>query len=111
LRGGKPRRIKALRADRKPTESRPFANDSPRAGAYAGLHFIKPFAGRTVMILSLEPNYPSARQYVLKLHRDARPGANQFFGRVESIVSGHSFEFRSTEELVAGLVGLALDGL
>ena len=63
------------------------------------------------MILSLEPNYPSARQYVLKLHRDARPGTGEFFGRVENLVSGHTFEFRSADELIAGLVGLALDEL
>jgi hypothetical protein len=60
------------------------------------------------MILSLEPNYPSARQYVLKLHRDAKPNNGRFFGRVESIATGHSFEFRSMEELVAGLAGLAM---
>ena len=60
------------------------------------------------MILNIEPTYPSARQFVLKLHRDAAPGRGQFFGRVESLVSGNSFDFRNADELVAGLLFLAL---
>jgi hypothetical protein len=60
------------------------------------------------MTLKLEPSYPSARQFVLKLHRDAQPGPGRFFGRVESLVSGQSFEFGNADELVAGLVWLAL---
>jgi hypothetical protein len=59
------------------------------------------------MILNIEPSFPSVRQYVLKLHRDANPENGRFFGRVESLVSGHAFEFRSCAELVAGLTFLA----
>ena len=58
------------------------------------------------MILHHEPNYPSTRHYVLKLHRDASPCNGHFFGRIESVATGHAIEFRSIEELAAGLAGL-----
>jgi hypothetical protein len=57
----------------------------------------------TVMILSPEPNYPSARRYVLKLHRDAVPARGRLIGRLENMVSGHSFDFSNAQQLLLGL--------
>ena len=56
--------------------------------------------------MSLNPrsNYPSIRSYVLKLHRDCRPGGGALRGRLEHIASGRHFEFADATELVLGLV-------
>jgi hypothetical protein len=56
------------------------------------------------MILATHPSYPASRAYVLKLHRDARPGAGRFIGRIENVASGEAFAFASAEELLACLV-------
>ncbi|HET9472967.1 MAG TPA: hypothetical protein VFO82_03685 [Steroidobacteraceae bacterium] len=55
------------------------------------------------MILSTNPSYPNARAYVLKLHRDARPGHGKFIGRLENVTTGEQFVFGSGEELLACL--------
>jgi hypothetical protein len=55
------------------------------------------------MTLNSHANYPSTRSYVLKLHRDADLQRGQIFGRLESLASGHHFDFRSGEELLACL--------
>jgi hypothetical protein len=55
------------------------------------------------MTLHLHATYPSARSYVLKLHRDASPQRGQFFGRLESMASGRHYDFSSGEELLACL--------
>jgi hypothetical protein len=55
------------------------------------------------MTLNSQTSYPSARSYVLKLHRDAMPAHGQIFGRLESLSSGHRFDFGSGEELLARL--------
>jgi hypothetical protein len=41
--------------------------------------------------------------YVLKLHRDARPGLGRVMGRLENVTTGEQFVFASAEELLAGL--------
>ncbi len=51
--------------------------------------------------LSSRASYPSARSYVLKLHRDARP--DLLAGRIENVSSGRHFDFADAAELVAGL--------
>jgi hypothetical protein len=55
------------------------------------------------MILANHPNYPHSRAYVLKLHRDARPGIGKFSGRVENVTTGETFVFDSAEELIVRL--------
>lgn len=55
------------------------------------------------MTLNSHANYPSTRSFVLKLHRDADLQRGQIFGRLESLASGHHFDFRSGEELLACL--------
>jgi hypothetical protein len=55
------------------------------------------------MILSTHPNYPNARAYVLKLHRDARPGHGRLIGRLENVTTGEQFVFGNAEELLACL--------
>ena len=52
------------------------------------------------MILSTHPSYPNARAYVLKLHRDARPGSGKFIGRLENVTTGEHFVFASGDELL-----------
>jgi hypothetical protein len=44
-----------------------------------------------------EPKYPSRRSYVLKVNRDAKPGA--LAGRLENLVTGRHCEFASSHEL------------
>ena len=55
------------------------------------------------MTLNPVASYPSARSYVLKLHRDANLERGQIVGRLENMASGGCFEFRSGEELLACL--------
>lgn len=55
------------------------------------------------MILSTHPSYPNARAYVLKLHRDARPGAGRVMGRLENVTTGEQFVFSTADELLACL--------
>lgn len=55
--------------------------------------------------MTLDPQsiYPSARCYVLKLHRDARPDADALAGRLENMTSGRRLDFRTAEELLSWL--------
>lgn len=55
------------------------------------------------MTLHSIANYPNARSYVLKLHRDALPGLGRLIGRLEHIASGDHVDFDSGAELVAWL--------
>lgn len=55
------------------------------------------------MILSAHPSYPNALAYVLKLHRDARPGLGRVMGRLENVTTGEQFLFGNAEELLACL--------
>ena len=55
------------------------------------------------MNLTRQPSYPTARSYVVKLHRDADPVAGVIRGRLEHIPSGHSVDFASGGELLACL--------
>ena len=55
------------------------------------------------MILSAHPSYPNARAYVLKLHRDARPGLGRVMGRLENVTTGEQFVFANAEELLTCL--------
>jgi len=55
------------------------------------------------MILATHPNYPNARAYVLKLHRDARPALGKLIGRLENVTTGEQFVFGNAEELLACL--------
>lgn len=56
------------------------------------------------MPLDLHPAYPFAGAFVLKLHQDCRPDLGTWRGRIEHIASGAQWDFRSTDELIAGLV-------
>jgi len=62
------------------------------------------------MTLHSLSNYPSARTYVLKLHRDAAPAQWHLVGRLEHIASGDHFDFSNGEDLLAWLVQRAADG-
>lgn len=55
------------------------------------------------MILAAHPSYPNALAYVLKLHRDARPGLGRVMGRLENVTTGEQFVFANAEELLACL--------
>jgi hypothetical protein len=55
------------------------------------------------VILAAHPSYPVARAYVLKLHRDAKPGQGRVLGRLENVTTGEQFVFASAEELLACL--------
>ena len=55
------------------------------------------------MILSVQPNYPNSRAYVLKLHRDAHPATGVIVGRIENVTTGEQFTFDGVDELLAGL--------
>jgi len=55
------------------------------------------------MTLNSHANYPSTRSYVLKVHRDATPQSGHIAGRLESMTSGHCFEFSTGEQLLACL--------
>ena len=55
------------------------------------------------MILATHPSYPNALAYVLKLHRDARPGAGKVIGRLENVTTGEQFLFGNADELLACL--------
>lgn len=55
------------------------------------------------MTLDFQTTYPSARSYVLKLHRDALPRYAQISGRLENMHSGRQFEFNNADELLACL--------
>lgn len=52
------------------------------------------------MTLQPHPSYPSARGYVLKLHRDADPATGRLSGRLEHIASGEAAEFSSGAQLL-----------
>jgi hypothetical protein len=53
------------------------------------------------MVLNTESKYPNRRAYVLKLRRDATPGA--LAGRLENLVTGRQHDFSCAEELVASI--------
>lgn len=55
------------------------------------------------MTLNAQPNYPSSRCYVLKIHRDASPALGQIFGRLEHVESGASVEFLSGDALLRAI--------
>lgn len=55
------------------------------------------------MTLSPTAAYPHCRTYVLKLHRDAAPGAGRICGRLQHLASGQECEFTSADELLACL--------
>jgi hypothetical protein len=57
----------------------------------------------TAMTLHSIANFPGARCYVLKLHRDADPAAGALLGRLEHMASGSSVDFHSGSELLAWL--------
>lgn len=52
------------------------------------------------MSLHPDPAYPASRAFVLKLHRDGRPEAGVWQGRVEHMVSGRHHDFQSSEALL-----------
>ena len=55
------------------------------------------------MILNALPAWPTARSYVLKLHRDASPAFGNLTGRLENVATGEVYEFSSAWELFACL--------
>jgi hypothetical protein len=61
------------------------------------------------MVLNPHPIYPSAGQYVLRLHRDARPQSGVLAGRIEHVTSGDYCVFASSDELLAWLARRTVD--
>ena len=59
------------------------------------------------MTLNPHPAYPSARCYVLKLHRDAAPQSGRLRGRLEHVASGESIDFDSNAALLDALIAHA----
>jgi 2-polyprenyl-6-methoxyphenol hydroxylase-like FAD-dependent oxidoreductase len=59
------------------------------------------------MTLNQHPNYPSARCYVLKLHRDAAPQLGHLCGRLEHVASGECVDFESNHALLEALIAHA----
>lgn len=55
------------------------------------------------MVLSADSKYPSRRAYVVKLRNDATPDA--LIGRLENLVTGKRYEFKSAGELLRLIVG------
>jgi sortase (surface protein transpeptidase) len=55
---------------------------------------------RRFVMLHKEASYPGTRSFVLKLHRDVLADG-EFFGRLENIVSGRHFDFRTGQEMLA----------
>jgi hypothetical protein len=53
------------------------------------------------MALNPESKYPSRRAYVVKVRRDANPGA--LAGRLENLVTGRQREFASGQELLRSI--------
>jgi hypothetical protein len=62
------------------------------------------------MALNPNPTYPSAGQYVLRLHRDARPQQGQLSGRIEHVASGEGAHFASAAGLLDWLERHAAQG-
>jgi hypothetical protein len=62
-----------------------------------------------LMVLNPYPIYPSASQYVLRLHRDAQPQNGVLLGHIVHVTSGDSCTFASGEELLAWLASRAID--
>ena len=59
------------------------------------------------MTLNDIPAYSVERTFVVKLHRDARPGVGEFVGRLEHLTGGDTRFFRNSDELLAAITGLA----
>ena len=59
------------------------------------------------MPLDPRPLFPSALAFVLKLHRDCRPGTGLWLGRVEHLASGRQGEFASGADLLACVARIA----
>jgi hypothetical protein len=59
------------------------------------------------MVLSPLPIYPSAGQYVLRLHRDSSPQQKQLSGRIEHVASGDATDFTSAADLLDWLTSHA----
>ena len=55
------------------------------------------------MVLDPRSTFPSTRNYVLKLHRDAQPEDGRIAGRLENMSSGRCFEFGTAAQLIACL--------
>lgn len=56
------------------------------------------------MTLRNLPSFPSRRRYVIKFHDDAQAHPGGLAGKLENVVSGRQFDFRSDQELIALLV-------
>lgn len=56
--------------------------------------------------MTLDPRlpYPTARSYVLKLHREAVSENAELIGRLENMASGRHFDFSSGTQLIACLI-------
>jgi hypothetical protein len=55
------------------------------------------------MTLDPQSNYPNARNYVVKLHREAGSLKEKLRGRLEHVDSGRVCYFERAEELIAFL--------
>ena len=58
---------------------------------------------RDPMILDTRSHYPSARTYVLKLHRDAAADPTGLCGRLENMAAGRHGDFAHAAQLLAWL--------
>jgi hypothetical protein len=91
------------------SQSRPFPDRfvTTSGGLSSTVHSTS-FTERGAAIMTLDPqpnypNYPNARNYVVKLHRDAVSRKEKLRGRLEHIDSGRVCYFERAEELIAFL--------
>ena len=56
------------------------------------------------MTLNHHPDYPSARYYVLKLHRDSSLSNGLLKGRLEHVATGKQVDFTSAAALLYALL-------
>lgn len=60
------------------------------------------------MTLNPIPAHPGTLCYVLKLHRDSKPGQGQISGLLEHVASGDVAAFADAESLLAALLAHAV---
>jgi hypothetical protein len=54
------------------------------------------------MPLNTESKFASRRTFIIKVHRDSKPGF--LSGRLESYVTGRQHDFASSDELIASIL-------
>ena len=61
------------------------------------------------MTLNHHPDFPSARYYVLKLHRDSSQATGLLKGRLEHVATGEQVDFASAAALLYALLNQTND--